>query len=46
MKDFEDRKALDGGKNGLEVVMKVVEKSLEVVRPGGYVILEVDTSHA
>lgn len=44
VKVFEDRTALDGGENGVDVVWEVVEKSVQVVAPGGWVVMEVDTS--
>jgi len=38
---FEPRVALDGGKDGLEVIRRIVREAPEYVRPGGYLALEI-----
>ena len=37
----EPRAALDGGPDGLDVVRRVVEDAARVVRPGGWLLVEV-----
>jgi release factor glutamine methyltransferase len=38
---FEPRHALDGGRDGMEVLSTVVERSTRWLRPGGWLLLEV-----
>ena len=38
---FEPRLALDGGEDGLDVVRKVVASATRLLRPGGWVVLEI-----
>ena len=41
IRDYEPRIALDGGSDGLEYYRKVVEQSLDYLRPGGCLMLEI-----
>lgn len=43
--EYEDHRALDGGNDGLDIVRQVLHAATRVVRPGGLVWMEVDTSH-
>jgi release factor glutamine methyltransferase len=38
---YEPRRALDGGRDGLDLVRRVVESALQLLRPGGWLLLEV-----
>ncbi|HUR23728.1 MAG TPA: hypothetical protein VMZ73_07645, partial [Acidimicrobiales bacterium] len=38
---FEPRRALDGGRDGVEVLSVVVGRSTQWLRPGGWVLLEI-----
>ena len=42
---YEDLRALDGGADGLEVILSILELAVTRLRPGGLVILEVDPCH-
>jgi len=39
--DFEPKRALDGGINGLSEIRKVIEKSSELIKKKGFLILEI-----
>ncbi len=39
--DFEPKKALDGGINGLSVIRKVINKSSDLLKKNGFLILEI-----
>ena len=41
VRDFEPRKALDGGVDGLEIIRRVLEESKDFLRPEGALLLEV-----
>jgi release factor glutamine methyltransferase len=43
VKDFEPRIALDGGPTGLEVVSRLIEQAVDLLKPGGHLILEIGT---
>lgn len=45
VKDFEPQKALDGGKDGLKYIKKLLIQAPKYLAPKGIVILEVDDSH-
>lgn len=45
VKLHESHQALDGGVDGLDVVCDILEVAPSLVKPGGFVLLEVDTSH-
>lgn len=45
VKLHESRRALDGGVDGLDVVCDILQRAPHVVKTGGFVLLEVDTSH-
>ncbi len=45
VKDFEPKKALDGGKDGLKYIKKLLEQAPKYLAGNGIVILEVDDSH-
>ena len=42
---YEDLRALDGGADGLDVILSILELATSRLRPGGLVILEVDPCH-
>ena len=42
---YEDLRALDGGADGLDVILSILELATTRLRPGGLVILEVDPCH-
>jgi len=42
---YEDLRALDGGAEGLDVIMDILELAAAKLAPGGLVILEVDPCH-
>ena len=42
---YEDLRALDGGADGLDVILSILELASSRLRPGGLVILEVDPCH-
>lgn len=44
--DFEPRLALDGGKDGLELIGQLLRQSRHHLKPRGLVLLEVDDTHA
>ncbi|MDD4737345.1 MAG: peptide chain release factor N(5)-glutamine methyltransferase [Kiritimatiellae bacterium] len=41
VRDHEPRAALDGGADGLDVVRRLVEQAARVLRPGGWIFLEI-----
>jgi release factor glutamine methyltransferase len=41
VRDYEPRVALDGGPGGLEMVGRLIEDSVELLKPGGHLILEI-----
>lgn len=41
VRDYEPKLALDGGENGFAVIDRILEQSDTVLRPGGYLILEI-----
>ena len=43
---FEPRRALDGGRDGLEVLTAVVGRSTQWLRPGGWLLLEIGGGQA
>ncbi|ELT91401.1 hypothetical protein CAPTEDRAFT_125507 [Capitella teleta] len=46
IKHHEDLLALEGGPDGLDVIRVILNKSREFLKPGGFIWLEVDSSHA
>lgn len=42
---FEDRRALDGGKYGLDVIWDLIRKAADELKVGGYLIMETDDGH-
>lgn len=46
VRDWEPREALVGGADGLEQITRILDEGRWVVRPGGWVALEVDCSRA
>ena len=45
VRDFEDEKALDGGHDGLDIIRNILKFGASVLRPGGSLWLETDSSH-
>jgi release factor glutamine methyltransferase len=43
VRDYEPRRALDGGPSGLEMVARLIEESIPLLKPGGHLILEIGT---
>jgi release factor glutamine methyltransferase len=43
---FEPRAALDGGRDGLDVVRRIAEEASAWLKPGGLLVVETDTSRA
>lgn len=43
VRDFEPRSALDGGADGLDLIRRLVEEARGVLRPGGWLFLEIGT---
>jgi release factor glutamine methyltransferase len=41
VRDYEPRIALDGGPDGLAVVRRLIEGSVDLLKPGGHLILEI-----
>jgi release factor glutamine methyltransferase len=41
VRDYEPRMALDGGPGGLDMVARLIEQSVELLKPGGHLILEI-----
>jgi len=41
VRDHEPRTALDGGPGGLDMVARLIEQSVELLKPGGHLILEI-----
>ncbi len=46
VRDWEPRDALVGGADGLESITRILEEGRRVVRPGGWVVLEIDCIRA
>jgi release factor glutamine methyltransferase len=44
VRDFEPHLALDGGPGGLRMVARLIEESIALLKPGGYLILEIGSS--
>ena len=44
--DYEPRRALDGGKGGLDVIRRAFEQAPAVIRPGGCLLFECDPPQA
>jgi release factor glutamine methyltransferase len=45
VKDFEPKKALDGGKDGLDLIRKLLKQAPKFLKNEGIIILEVDDTH-
>jgi release factor glutamine methyltransferase len=43
VRDYEPRVALDGGPTGVELVARLIEQSVALLKPGGHLILEIGT---
>ena len=43
VRDYEPRTALDGGPGGLDMVARLIEESVPLLKPGGHLILEIGT---
>lgn len=43
---FEDSAALNGGRDGADVIYDIIKLSPHVLKPGGYIWLETDTRHS
>jgi release factor glutamine methyltransferase len=41
VRDYEPRTALDGGPSGLDMVARLIEESVPLLKPGGHLILEI-----
>ena len=46
VRDWEPELALAGGRDGLEAIGRLVDAGLQVVRPGGWLALEIDCARA
>lgn len=46
VRDYEPRMALDGGKAGLAMVSRLIDQSIELLKPGGHLILEIGSDQA
>jgi release factor glutamine methyltransferase len=46
VRDYEPRTALDGGPGGLTMVSRLIEQSVELLKPGGHLILEIGSDQA
>ncbi|HET9849169.1 MAG TPA: peptide chain release factor N(5)-glutamine methyltransferase [Candidatus Dormibacteraeota bacterium] len=44
--EYEPRRALDGGKDGLDVIRRAIEQAPAVIRPGGCLLFECDPRQA
>jgi release factor glutamine methyltransferase len=44
VRNYEPRIALDGGSNGLEMVARLIEQSVGILKPGGFLILEIGSN--
>ena len=42
---YEDLRALDGGKDGLQLIEKIIVLSSVIVKANGYLFLEIDPCH-
>ena len=45
VRDFEPRLALDGGPDGLSVISRLVEGARDYLKPGGYLLIEISSTH-
>ncbi|KAL4450994.1 hypothetical protein ABPG74_021316 [Tetrahymena malaccensis] len=45
VRNFEDKVALDGGSDGLDIVKQILNFGHQVLKVGGYIALEVDVTH-
>jgi release factor glutamine methyltransferase len=43
VRDYEPRMALDGGPGGLGIVTRLIEDAVQLLKPGGHLILEIGT---
>ena len=43
VRDYEPHLALDGGPDGLDMVARLIEQSVPLLKPGGHLILEIGT---
>jgi release factor glutamine methyltransferase len=43
VRDYEPRMAVDGGPSGVDVVARLIEQSVPLLKPGGHLILEIGT---
>jgi release factor glutamine methyltransferase len=43
VRDYEPWTALDGGPGGLDMVARLIEESVRLLKPGGHLILEIGT---
>jgi release factor glutamine methyltransferase len=41
VRDYEPRQALDGGPSGVDLVARLIEQSVALLKPGGHLILEI-----
>ncbi len=46
VRDFEPRKALDGGPKGLDVILKILEEAPPFLKPTSYLLLEIGEGQA
>jgi release factor glutamine methyltransferase len=44
VREYEPRSALDGGPSGLDMVSRLIEESVPLLKPGGHLILEIGTA--
>ena len=44
VRDFEPHLALDGGPDGLDIVRRLIDQSIPLLKPGGHLILEIGTA--
>ncbi|HEX8201206.1 MAG TPA: peptide chain release factor N(5)-glutamine methyltransferase [Isosphaeraceae bacterium] len=44
VRDYEPRAALDGGRDGLRVVARLIAAAVPLLKPGGHLILEIGTA--
>jgi release factor glutamine methyltransferase len=45
VKDFEPHLALNGGNDGLRLITKLINQAKEFLKPGGFILLEIDCDH-
>lgn len=41
VRDFEPHQALDGGPDGLQIVIRLIEQAVPLLKPGGHLLLEI-----